>query len=32
VIGFEAAEATFQSLVAPGNRRVKVLLDPALGA
>jgi (R,R)-butanediol dehydrogenase/meso-butanediol dehydrogenase/diacetyl reductase len=32
VIGFDAAEAMFQSLVAPGNRRVKVLLDPALGA
>ena len=32
VIGFEAAEATFQALVAPGNRRVKVLLDPAIGA
>jgi (R,R)-butanediol dehydrogenase / meso-butanediol dehydrogenase / diacetyl reductase len=32
VIGFAAAEATFQSLVAPGNRRVKVLLDPAIGA
>ncbi len=32
VIGFEAAEATFRSLVAPGNRRVKVLIDPAIGA
>lgn len=32
VIGFDRAEATFQSLVAPDNRRVKVLLDPAIGA
>jgi threonine dehydrogenase-like Zn-dependent dehydrogenase len=32
VIGFAAAEAAFQSLVAPGNRQVKVLLDPAIGA
>ena len=32
VIGFEHAETTFQELVAPGNTRVKVLLDPAIGA
>jgi (R,R)-butanediol dehydrogenase/meso-butanediol dehydrogenase/diacetyl reductase len=29
VVGFERAEETFQALVARGNRRVKVLLDPA---
>jgi 2-desacetyl-2-hydroxyethyl bacteriochlorophyllide A dehydrogenase len=32
VVGFDAAEETFQALVAPGNRLVKVLLDPAMGA
>ena len=32
VVGFGEAEATFQELVAPGNTRVKVLLDPAIGA
>jgi (R,R)-butanediol dehydrogenase/meso-butanediol dehydrogenase/diacetyl reductase len=31
-VGFDRAEETFQALLAPGNRRVKVLLDPALGA
>ena len=28
MIGFDAAEEMFQSLVAAGNSRVKVLLDP----
>jgi (R,R)-butanediol dehydrogenase/meso-butanediol dehydrogenase/diacetyl reductase len=28
-VGFDRAEETFQSLMAPGNQRVKVLLDPA---
>jgi 2-desacetyl-2-hydroxyethyl bacteriochlorophyllide A dehydrogenase len=32
VVGLDRAEETFQSLTAPGNRRTKVLLDPALGA
>lgn len=31
VVGLDRAEETFQSLTAPGNRRTKVLLDPALG-
>ena len=31
-VGLESAEQTFQALTAPGNARVKVLLDPALGA
>lgn len=31
-VGLESAEPTFQALMAPGNARVKVLLDPALGA
>jgi hypothetical protein len=30
VVGFERAEETFPALLAPGNRRTKVLLDPAL--
>jgi (R,R)-butanediol dehydrogenase/meso-butanediol dehydrogenase/diacetyl reductase len=29
-VGFDRAEETFQSLTAPGNQRIKVLLDPAL--
>jgi threonine dehydrogenase-like Zn-dependent dehydrogenase len=29
-VGFDRAEETFQALTAPGNQRVKVLLDPAL--
>lgn len=29
-VGFGRAEETFQQLTSPGNRRVKVLLDPAL--
>jgi (R,R)-butanediol dehydrogenase / meso-butanediol dehydrogenase / diacetyl reductase len=29
-VGFDRAEETFQALLAPGNRRIKVLLDPAL--
>jgi (R,R)-butanediol dehydrogenase/meso-butanediol dehydrogenase/diacetyl reductase len=32
VVGLDRAEETFRALVAPGNARVKVLLDPALGA
>jgi (R,R)-butanediol dehydrogenase/meso-butanediol dehydrogenase/diacetyl reductase len=31
-VGLESAEQTFQALTAPGNARIKVLLDPALGA
>ncbi len=31
-VGFERAEETFRALLAPGNQRIKVLLDPALGA
>jgi (R,R)-butanediol dehydrogenase / meso-butanediol dehydrogenase / diacetyl reductase len=31
-VGLERAEATFRSLTAPGNARVKVVLDPARGA
>jgi (R,R)-butanediol dehydrogenase/meso-butanediol dehydrogenase/diacetyl reductase len=30
VVGLESAEETFRSLTSPSNRRVKVLLDPAL--
>jgi (R,R)-butanediol dehydrogenase / meso-butanediol dehydrogenase / diacetyl reductase len=30
LVGFERAEETFQALVAPGNARTKVLLDPAI--
>ena len=29
-VGFDRAEETFQALTAPGNQRIKVLLDPAL--
>lgn len=32
LVGFDRAEETFQSLLAPGNERIKVLLDPALDA
>ena len=31
-VGFDRAEETFRALTAPGNERIKVLLDPALGA
>ncbi len=31
-VGFDRAEETFQALTAPGNRRTKVLLDPAIRA
>jgi (R,R)-butanediol dehydrogenase / meso-butanediol dehydrogenase / diacetyl reductase len=31
VVGLDRAEETFQALVAPGNQRIKVLLDPARG-
>jgi 2-desacetyl-2-hydroxyethyl bacteriochlorophyllide A dehydrogenase len=30
LVGFDRAEETFQALTAPGNQRIKVLLDPAL--
>jgi threonine dehydrogenase-like Zn-dependent dehydrogenase len=32
LVGFDRAEETFRSLLAPGNQRIKVLLDPTIGA
>jgi (R,R)-butanediol dehydrogenase/meso-butanediol dehydrogenase/diacetyl reductase len=32
LVGFDRAEETFRSLLASGNQRIKVLLDPTIGA